>query len=801
MLVQVKIKEKLYFKKGDLPKSVQKEIRKSFTYKDPQFSKLVSLGYKPWFSGMKSKMATFEETDSKFVVWRGGLKKLTTIFKRSNIDYVLIDKRLWHDKIKLPHTIKLRDYQVKPADVLIRRQQTLLKAPCSYGKTEVLLHCVGHFRRPTLVLVWQERQQKVWVERIEKWFGFTPGGIGGAYKQPMIKSITVGLLQSVRNKLDDLKDLFSVVIADEVQRFAAETFRAVINELPAAIRLGASDDERRKDRREFLLYDTFGTRGYDAGDDEGQVPVNIYAVPTRFSPDMETDKWAKLITALTEDRVRNKLIVTLACREVEEGKRVILFSDRVDHCRSLKYLINKAGYRAGLLLGGNENKREADKTQKGLIDGSIEIGIGTSVAEQSINIPPLNVGIMTCCSADSDLLRFRQMRGRIARPDEGKESARLYYIWDKHIFILKRKLYNIKKRYKYKILVYNYWEDDLPTVKRAKVVITMETLKRGCEDLGIEVPAKTTAKKLEKLITRELAKDKTYGGYSCGACFKDITDGLDMCSFCATQFVPIPDDDKDKKSPKKDVEVDEEETEEEETEEEVDEEETPEADDDEEEEEEDTEEDEEEEEVAEDDEESEEEEDEEDEEEAAEDKDEELEEDEDQEETEDEEEDDEGDMGLELEFEGEDEEEEEDEKPKKKKKVSRKKLPTKKSDVKRSRSAVNQVRSRFSDTKTAAKKRDLEEKYKVIEAGLPYSEEHLAQMKRSALLMTLKALGVKNPIGVSKTGNMVKTIMAAQKEKFGTSGKQGKKPSKKKAKKVSTSTKKTTGKKKKLRKA
>ncbi len=57
---------------------------------------------------------------------------------------------------------------------------------------------------------------------------------------------------------DELRSFFGAVICDEVQLFGAKTFYEVIDPWPAKYRIGVSADERRKDRKEFLIHHQFG---------------------------------------------------------------------------------------------------------------------------------------------------------------------------------------------------------------------------------------------------------------------------------------------------------------------------------------------------------------------------------------------------------------------------------------------------------------------------------------------------------------------------------------------------------------
>jgi superfamily II DNA or RNA helicase len=446
------VKSKITINLEDVTPNVLKSLMNTATHRDPYYYNLRRRNYPT--TGMSPQIKTYELNEEQIVLWRGCLGNVIRILKSADLKYKIHDERLWLPQLEMQHGIKLRDYQEHPVEVMIKRQQTIGRGPCSSGKTECALYAIAHFKQPTLVLVWQERQQGVWLERVRRWFNFEAGGIGGAFKTPVIAPITIGLLQSVRNKLDQYSNKFGAVICDEVQRFSAKSFSEVINNMPAAIRLGASDDERRRDEREFLLYDTFGPLSWNLQKDLGQCEVKTYIVetPFQYGPlEFIPEHWTNLIQDITESKARNKMIVDLAEREAKEGHKIIIWSDRVAHCQLLKYELEKRGVAVGLLIGGTNHKAEADSTQQGLNDGLISVGIGTAVAEQSINVPVLDRGIMTCASGDPKLLRFKQMRGRLARPYPNKES-KLYYLWDKNVPILYRRIYNIKRRYPVQVI-------------------------------------------------------------------------------------------------------------------------------------------------------------------------------------------------------------------------------------------------------------------------------------------------------------------------------------------------------------
>jgi superfamily II DNA or RNA helicase len=579
MAIQIQIRERLYIPRENLPRAVEEGLLFATTYKDPQYRKLKAMR-RPT-GDLTSKIRTGTIEGRHLVLWRGSLGLVLRTLKERGLAFKIDDQRFWGERLP-PGTLKTdiipRDYQEEPIAVMIRRQQTTGRGNAGMGKTEVFLKVMEHFNRPALVLLWQKRQQRTWIKRINRWFGERAkdvlGGIGGYYPKPVIAPITVALVQSARTRAALLAETFAVVCCDEVQRFGAKTFHQLLNQLPAAVRLGASDDERRKDGRQFLLYDTFGPRGWRA--EKGQCEVKIYVVPTEFTYDSNPEfglDWGDLLEDMSADRDRQALVMNLATR-LSRGtdthgafagpNRTLIWHDRREQCQDLVARLERKNIPAGLLMGGSPaDQVEADRTEDGLVSGEVKVGVGTSVAEQSINIPPLNAGIVTCASADIDLLRFKQIRGRLARP-HGSKVGKLFYLWDHRVMFLRGKINHIRK--KYKVVIFKRTQKKERKRMATRGSITLDTLKAGCEQLGITIPAKPTEKKLRALIEEEMNKDPTYGCYACEECGSDaVVSNADPCPFCGSEFAQVAGD---APAETEEEEAEEEETEEEETEEE-----------------------------------------------------------------------------------------------------------------------------------------------------------------------------------------------------------------------------------------
>lgn len=226
-----------------------------------------------------------------------------------------------------------------------------------------------------------------------------------------------------------------------VHNCAAKTHEATVNAFPARFRIAFSADETRKDRKECLVYDAFGsvlheTTRADAEASGAVVDVEVRIVPTAFRADWyaaEPD-FNRLVNAMAEDPSRNALIGDLVAREVGKGKQAIVLSHRREHARVLDAIIAGHGVRSGCMLGGQEAEDETafDESRAGLLDGTVDVGVGTYGAlGEGIDLPAVEVGV-----ASTPIWKNKQMvnqvRGRLCRPSAGKKRGVLYVLYDGH---------------------------------------------------------------------------------------------------------------------------------------------------------------------------------------------------------------------------------------------------------------------------------------------------------------------------------------------------------------------------------
>ena len=173
------------------------------------------------------------------------------------------------------------------------------------------------------------------------------------------------------------------------------------------------------------------------------VPVELVVIPTEYmdgdylaelergySPD-----WVSMITRLSQDSHRNAMIFDITARilEGDPNAKVLMLNARVEECKNWAARFEQIGHPCGLLIGGAENKDRLEDSIRGMAFGKLRIGVGTTVADEGLDIPPLTHVVLTC-PGHSHPKRMVQQVGRAARVYPGKEKATCIYFWDREMF-------------------------------------------------------------------------------------------------------------------------------------------------------------------------------------------------------------------------------------------------------------------------------------------------------------------------------------------------------------------------------
>lgn len=452
----------LVVRAADLPPRAVAELKREFTRPNQKFYKLQAMG--KWTGNIPRMVKGYELEDGLLYFPRGAFGRVTEILDDHGTTVYWSDQTVYHEPSNITFSGKLRPYQEVAVDVLTGPDSHddmdgvgwptypngVLRGPPGSGKTVILTGAIAARNRPTLVVVHSNALMQQWREECARFLGFAPGTIQG--KKVDIKPVTIATQQTLwkrmEGKLPPYVREFELVACDEVHHFASRTFRAVAELFPGAQRLGVSADERRKDGMDFLIAWTFGPvlheiHAEDLIDIGRLLPIEMTVVSTDYVDEVYLDSvaedenpdWGGMLTRMTNDMDRNRLIVNRVVRTLKDdpGARILVLTERVEHVDMLDGQLFLQGVKVGKMLGGQKNRKELEQTKRGLKAGRLQVGVGTKVADEGLDIPALTEVFLTCPVHNHEK-RIRQMVGRAARPHDGKQVGRATYFWDRQMF-------------------------------------------------------------------------------------------------------------------------------------------------------------------------------------------------------------------------------------------------------------------------------------------------------------------------------------------------------------------------------
>lgn len=478
--MEVVVDNRLRMRLDEVPKAAANELRQLFEHSNPEYHKKRQMGYgtgneQPVITTWKH--VTGEDGITWLTLPRGGTQRLRDVFADHGLPIEWVDRMChgnvakcggeytgdWLTPQMFPNQKQVPwDHQERIIAAIHKCKQGVVRAPTGSGKTSALIEAIRQENVPAIVIVWESGLLEQWQKRIEVELGIKKkdqGLIRGSTCR--LRPITLCMQQTINkwgpDKWAKIRGVFGLVGADELQRYAATTFVDTIDQFDAAIRVGVSADETRKDKKEFLIYDFFGRIIEDISKNElegkgiiHEVTCNI--VPTDFQAQWYVDDvrpdFSTLLAQMIEDDARNERIVRVAKNRYDAGETLLLFTHRIEHCHTLRRMLAAVGVPADYMLGGPSHQKEFETTVERMRDlkDPLRVAIGTlGKVGVGLDIPNLTVGI-ACTPIHNNRQFMNQVKGRICRrcTESNKVGAELVYIWDQEVFG-RQPLINLKR--------------------------------------------------------------------------------------------------------------------------------------------------------------------------------------------------------------------------------------------------------------------------------------------------------------------------------------------------------------------
>ena len=355
----------------------------------------------------------------------------------------VVDNRLTLPEIDLTFRGSLRAYQQQACNGAIDSSMSVVEAGTGSGKTVMACAIIAARKQPTLIIVHNKELLYQWRDRIEQFLGVEAGLIGDGKFE--VRPLTVGIVNTVRSRLDELTDRFGHVVVDECHRVPASMFTEAVTAFPARYLLGLSATPYRRDNMDNLI-------GWFVGEHRVQVDMctlqDVGAVLRPEIVERETgffypyrDDYTRMLTALVENVHRNEIIAADIRKQSERGTALVV-SDRVAH---LKRLAELAAVEGGKLLTGQTPKKERLAIVEDLKGGKVPVLFSTlALIGEGFDCPGLDSLLLASPIKFSG--RLKQVVGRVLRPAEGKTPVVVDFI-DSRVGVLKNQAWARRQVY------------------------------------------------------------------------------------------------------------------------------------------------------------------------------------------------------------------------------------------------------------------------------------------------------------------------------------------------------------------
>ena len=360
--------------------------------------------------------------------WGGGLavpRKAASQINFANVIDVRTEPSA--QPLKLMDGFFLRDYQQKALEAWYSNHgEGVVIAPCGAGKTAIGVTAMTRFDTKALVLVHTNDLAVQWINRIQSMLGVSATQYGAGKKDDSGRIVVATFQTLERMSFTERYSFgkqFGLCIVDEAHHVPAHTFCSVMFCMPARYRLGLTATPNRPDGLTSILWWHFGQPVYEITN--AQLSISGHVVTPRIEwfftnyegPDSRVD-WSKLITKMTTDPDRNDMILKRILKACENGRQILVLSDRVDHCVAIAESLQAHDIVAEPLVGRMTKKQRASVLDRSN-NREIQVICATTVADEGLDLPSLDTVVLT--TPTKALGRIQQRIGRVMRPHAEKQ--------------------------------------------------------------------------------------------------------------------------------------------------------------------------------------------------------------------------------------------------------------------------------------------------------------------------------------------------------------------------------------------
>ena len=447
--------DKLYIPLKAVSAKVLNHLKRIAAFKNPEFYSKQALRLSTY--AIPRIISCFDITNEYLAMPRGCEDATLSFLNDNTVTYTIIDKTNHGNKISVSFQGEEREEQLEAINALSPYTNGILHATTAFGKTVTAAAIIARKKVNTLILVHSKALLKQWHDRLTEFLNidypkheeknkrgrrkvFSPIGCFDSSGNTLHGIIDIALIQSCLDE-DGVKPFvqdYGLVIVDECHHVSSITFEQVLRSIKAHTIYGLTATPIRKDGHQPIIFMQCGPIRFttDAKSQIAKQSFDRFLIPrfTSYNSILEDRlSIATLYKYLSEDEIRNNLIVEDICKAVNTGRTPIILTNRTAHvsvlAEKLKATIKNVISLTG--AGTTKEKREAMQRLQTIPDSEqlVIVATGKYVGE-GFDYPRLDTLFLALPISWKGLLT--QYAGRLHREYEGKKDVRIYDYIDIH---------------------------------------------------------------------------------------------------------------------------------------------------------------------------------------------------------------------------------------------------------------------------------------------------------------------------------------------------------------------------------
>ena len=447
--------DKLYIPLKAVSAKVLNHLKRIAAFKNPEFYSKQALRLSTY--AIPRIISCFDITNEYLAMPRGCEDATRSFLNDNAVTYTITDKTNHGNKISVSFQGEEREEQLEAINALLPYTNGILHATTAFGKTVTAAAIIARKKVNTLILVHSKALLKQWHDRLTEFLNidypkheeknkrgrrkvFSPIGCFDSSGNTLHSIIDIALIQSCLDEggVKPFVQDYGMVIVDECHHVSSITFEQVLMSIKAHTIYGLTATPIRKDGHQPIIFMQCGPIRFttDAKSQIAKQSFDRFLIPrfTSYNSILEDRlSIATLYKYLSEDEIRNNLIVEDICKAVNARRTPIILTNRTAHvsvlAEKLKATIKNVISLTG--AGTTREKREAMQRLQTIPDSEqlVIVATGKYIGE-GFDYPRLDTLFLALPISWKGLLT--QYAGRLHREYEGKKDVRIYDYIDIH---------------------------------------------------------------------------------------------------------------------------------------------------------------------------------------------------------------------------------------------------------------------------------------------------------------------------------------------------------------------------------